>query len=300
MANTKNYENLHINHTVNCITKLPEFFPTHWHKYVEILAMPEDSMGESSLVRVNHTDYRMKAGDILFIWPGELHEISNNSSENLIGLQFPPTLFHELHDFSIMIPHFRKQHMISHKENPSLSEHMLYQVEHIIHLQSKQNYAVGRDYKDSMPSDDTAFLGVEAFIALLELFINFGQHIRADLSSQDGQVESGNSTLEKIHEACVYITDNCDQDITLELVSEQIGFSSSYFSRVFKQHTSYNFVEYLTIQRIKKAQALLSDSALSVTEISYQSGFKSISTFNRVFKQSRGCSPSEYRKYYSG
>lgn len=283
MTNTQNYENIHFHRTVNTIMHFPATFPTHWHKYVEILAMPEDAVSETAQIKLHNTTYKLKNGDLLFIWPGELHEISDNASGRLIGLQFSSTLFHELTDFSIFLSHFRGYHHIRHEVNPSLSEDMLYQLEQIIRIQNSNEN----------------FKGVEAFIGLLEFFITFGTYIQKELKSVQNESGTLNKTLEKIHEACIYISENCEQDITLEHVSEQIGFSACYFSRVFKQHTSYNFVEYLTMQRIKRAQTLLSDSNMSVTEISYQSGFKSISTFNRVFKQSRGCSPSEYRKYYA-
>ena len=104
--------------------------------------------------------------------------------------------------------------------------------------------------------------------------------------------------MEKIQGACSYIQENCDQDLSLDEVSRLCGFSSYYFSRCFKRVTTVNFVEYLATQRIKRVQLLLIDTDLSITEVAYQAGFKSLSTFNRVFRQFNGCSPSEYKKYY--
>ncbi|MBQ6415221.1 MAG: helix-turn-helix transcriptional regulator, partial [Butyrivibrio sp.] len=50
--------------------------------------------------------------------------------------------------------------------------------------------------------------------------------------------------------------------------------------------------------RVLMAQELLGDTDLSVMDIAMQSGFFSLSTFNRVFKDTNGCSPTEYRKLY--
>lgn len=53
--------------------------------------------------------------------------------------------------------------------------------------------------------------------------------------------------------------------------------------------------EFLNERRITKAEELLYTTVLSVTDIAMQSGFSSISAFNRTFKTMKGCSPSEYR-----
>ena len=47
---------------------------------------------------------------------------------------------------------------------------------------------------------------------------------------------------------------------------------------------------------IKVAEELLEQSGISITEVAMKAGFPSISTFNRLFKQAKGCSPSEYRE----
>ena len=96
----------------------------------------------------------------------------------------------------------------------------------------------------------------------------------------------------------MYIQEHCEEPLTLDSIANYVGFSPCYFSRYFKKVTSYNFVEYLMMQRVKRMQMLLTNNSLSITDAAYQAGFKSISTLNRVFRQYSGCSPSEYRKYY--
>ena len=56
--------------------------------------------------------------------------------------------------------------------------------------------------------------------------------------------------------------------------------------------------QYITKRRVLMAQELLGDTDLSVMDIALQSGFFSLSTFNRVFKDINNCSPTEYRKLY--
>ncbi len=286
MANSKHYENLHFDHMINTINTdfFPESFPLHWHKYIEIIALPEDAdIGRAPTLSINQTVYQMAPGDILLIWPGELHEIIENTGRQLIGLQFSITVFNELPDFTPFLNLFRTFHHIRQLGTPELAQSMQIHLRHMLSVQDTPK----------------TFSGVETLICLYEMFMEFGSYLKNTVLKDTEQYSSGaGKTIEKINIACSYIIENCENELTLESTADYIGFSACYFSRIFKQFTNYNFVEYLTLQRIKRAQLLLSDSDMTITEISYQAGFKSISTFNRVFRQYKGCSPGEYRKYY--
>ena len=286
MTSDNIYENIHFTRMVSTIDAdaFPHSFPLHWHKYTEIVALPENAnISQPPALRVNQTSYRLNPGDLLFIWPGEVHEIVENTDRQLIGLQFSFTIFNELPDFTPFLNLFRTFHHIRQSGTPELAQNMQVHIQHMLSVQKNQQ----------------TFSGVEALICLYEMFIDFGTYIKNTIPKDTQQYfsESG-KTVEKINMACSYIIDNCEHDLTLESAADYIGFSACYFSRIFKKITNYNFVEYLTLQRIKRAQLLLSDFDVPITEISYQAGFKSISTFNRVFRQHKGCSPSEYRKYY--
>ncbi len=279
------FENLDFDHTINTITKdsFPIDFPLHWHKYVEIAAFPVTSdVIATPLIRINQTSYVLQSGDILLIWPGEIHEIINNTGCELIGLQFPFTLLNDLTDFAHYLNIFRTYHYISHKDMPELAQNMMRYIEHIVLLN-----------KSKRP-----FYGVETLISLYEMFIAFGMHLSDYTSKETSSLAITSKTLEKINTACSYIIANCEHSLMLKDIADYIGFSPYYFSRIFKKITTYSFVEYLTLQRIKHTEILLTHSNLSITEISYRSGFSSISTFNRVFKQHKGCSPRQFRNYY--
>ena len=100
------------------------------------------------------------------------------------------------------------------------------------------------------------------------------------------------------HDSYIDETCNINGDISLEEVAAQIGFSKFHFSRLFRQFTDTSFYDYLCARRIKAAEALLLDPNLPITEIALQSGFASISTFNRVFKKFKECTPTEFKEFY--
>ena len=92
-----------------------------------------------------------------------------------------------------------------------------------------------------------------------------------------------------------YVMNNFQNDITLETVSELAFMTPNAFCRFFKQRTNKTFFQFLIELRIEHAcQLLAKNEDLSVAQISGESGFKSISNFNRKFKTLKGMTPSTY------
>ena len=71
--------------------------------------------------------------------------------------------------------------------------------------------------------------------------------------------------------------------------------SEAHFARSFKQAFGVPPHRYLLTRRLEHATALLRDSDLSVTEIAFQTGWESLGTFGRTFRDVTGESPSELR-----
>ncbi|MGN8647249.1 AraC family transcriptional regulator [Gracilibacillus sp. HCP3S3_G5_1] len=96
-----------------------------------------------------------------------------------------------------------------------------------------------------------------------------------------------------------YIESNYQRNITLEEVADEVGLSSYYLSKLFKEHFHITFVEYVTQTRIAKAKDLLLDDRVSLKEIALTIGYKDPNYFSRVFKKETGVSPSDYRKQHA-
>ena len=95
---------------------------------------------------------------------------------------------------------------------------------------------------------------------------------------------------------CNYISDHCTENISIDRLASLAGFSKFHFARLFKQFSGMSCYEYLTQQRIAHAERLLIQPNLSITEVAMHSGFNSLSTFNRIFKSAKNCTPSEYKR----
>ncbi len=105
--------------------------------------------------------------------------------------------------------------------------------------------------------------------------------------------ESGQGVIEAAKE---YINKNFTKNITLEDVSMAVNISSYYLSKIFKDSTGENFIDYLTALRIEKAKSLLSTTSYSMKEICQLSGWQDPNYFSKSFKKNVGVTPTEYRE----
>jgi len=92
-----------------------------------------------------------------------------------------------------------------------------------------------------------------------------------------------------------FILAHASEPLRLRDVAEQVHVSTNYFSKFFKKTTGIGFSEFLGRVRVENAKALLADPVLHITEVASQTGFGSLSQFNRVFQRFAGCSPKAYR-----
>lgn len=99
-----------------------------------------------------------------------------------------------------------------------------------------------------------------------------------------------------IREACDYIDRNYAEEITLDLLCGRVHLSPYYFSKLFKEQTGENFIDYLTRTRLTHAATILRSTDLSIKEISAETGYQDANYFSRLFKRWYQCTPSEYRE----
>ncbi|MBP3218515.1 MAG: response regulator [Lachnospiraceae bacterium] len=111
-----------------------------------------------------------------------------------------------------------------------------------------------------------------------------------DISSRK-QRESENV----VSRAAAYIREHYAEEITLDEVSRLVDISPYYFSKLFKQETGENFIEYLTYIRIEKAKEYLANPRYSIKEVCIMCGYSDPNYFSRIFKKYVGKTPSEYR-----
>ncbi len=91
-----------------------------------------------------------------------------------------------------------------------------------------------------------------------------------------------------------YVAENYTENISLKALAKEIGYEERYLSRCFHNTVPMHFSAYVNLFRVDHAVALLQNTELSVSEVSMESGFQSIRSFNRIFKEVTGKTPKDY------
>jgi AraC-like DNA-binding protein/ligand-binding sensor protein len=137
-------------------------------------------------------------------------------------------------------------------------------------------------------------LSAKEMKSIIRLLAIFAQH----LALMSNQIVTQEECLELplINRAKAYIAEHLAEPITLTQVAEAVNTSRFNFCKQFKKATGMHFTSYVTRMRLEKAKNLLLNPNLRISEIAYESGFQSLTNFNRIFKRIQGISPTEFRE----
>ena len=123
------------------------------------------------------------------------------------------------------------------------------------------------------------------------LYVLLGNALN-ELHSVPLKTELAPDTISKI---LIYLSESFRSNISLKSLSDRFKVDPCHISRMFKQKTGCKYLYYLHQLRINYAQELLCNTDRKITDIAYESGFSDIKTFNRVFSEFTGFTPSVYR-----
>jgi AraC-like DNA-binding protein len=140
------------------------------------------------------------------------------------------------------------------------------------------------------------FQRILTLLNLLNLLANSTEY---NLLANEGYAnllkEHESDRMNKVH---AYVMKNFREKISLDDVAAIANMSPPSFSRYFKMHANKTFSDFLTEIRIGYSCKLLIEKKISISEACYESGFNTLSNFNRQFKEVTHHSPLEYRKKY--
>lgn len=263
-------------------------YPAHWNNAFEVIMPIENSY----TVLVGDVRYDVLPDDILIIPPGSVHEI------------FAPEYGRR---YIFMID----QGQVYAVEGLSAVQHCFYPCVHLraeaepdllTELHSYFHHAIA-EYCT------TALFNASALQMWLGLmFTRIGRYLLTQGGVGTEQPTSRQERAGAVFlDACMYIAQHCTEKLTLEDVAAYCGYSKYHFARAFKSYTGISFYDFLLRQRLMLCEKMLGDMSLPITEVAFRCGFGSIASFNRVFKQHKQVTPSEYRRlkqhlpdHYSG
>ena len=256
----------------------PESFPLHWHSAAEFTLILKDGCK----YRVNDTPYELNVGDILLVWPQQIHETVHIPKKGALFIQFPSIILENNLDLVSISRFLFECNLISADKNPELAGFIK---DKILDIQKIHN--------SSDPLSET-----RCKLCIYDILLKIGEYTISLAKKRMNLSEGAGSGWSYIHNACTYIVENSAENISQTDVAGHIGLSTFYFSKLFKQYMHISFPAYLSRVRVKKAASLLQDKDLSITECAFMSGFQSTTTFNKAFHDITGYSPRDYRKLY--
>lgn len=246
-------------------------FLAHYHTDVEMILV----RGGAPRITVNNHTYPCKKGDVIIVRPGDIHFNEHDNSENVLDfVVFNPIILGDIYSSQIeLIPHVAAD--LAEEYGFSVGGESLFDMIHR-ELCDKQRY-----YDAAIKS------------RLRSFWVDYLRHFTT--GEQGGLLVSPNR-LSRIRVLLDYIDRHYDQDIPLAKAAELLGYDTFHCSKTFKAITGVNFVTYLNTVRVGKALEMLRSSGGSMIDIALDCGFNTPRTFNRVFKEIAGMTPTEYLK----
>ena len=117
------------------------------------------------------------------------------------------------------------------------------------------------------------------------------------LENEKSQNTVSNQVPPEIKLICEYLQNNYKEKLTLEDITQYVGFSKYYGGRLFKQYMGMTIIEYLIKIRLDRAKELLTQGEYSIKQISYMVGYQDPNYFTWSFKKATGISPVKYRYF---
>lgn len=284
--NKKTVKYKHIKETINfdrlytiSITdeETPEVYPQHWHNASEFTVALKDGC----IFRINDTLYELNAGDVLLVWPQQVHEIVSVPKGGVIFTQFSAEIIDNNPDIVSISRFLYDYHHIHMDRQAELAGFIHDKIE-----------AIKRMRVSSDPLAET-----RCKLCIYEILLQIGDHVISE-KKEDSMSAGTGQGWGYVHAACSYIAENSSENITQADVAGHVGLSTYYLSKLFNQYMHMSFPAYLSDIRVKKAIVLLSDDRLPITECAFLAGFQSTTAFNKAFHDITGYSPRDYRKMY--
>lgn len=259
-------------------------YKTHWHSYGEILLV---GPGRTNIYQIGKNTYNLVPDDLVLIWPMEMHSIVDADREQALVIQFSNAFINSLFDLRRIMHMYRNLHVICVSSHPELA----YKLKEIA-LKMKEIFFSDRQDRE-----------IRCCMLLMEFMLTLYDHrkeLAPEMNDEDPYAYN-DDVMKRMMMVTEYIKNNLTaDDLSQGAMARMAGISRDYFSRIFKNVTGMNYSKWLNTIRLEKASELLVEEGRTLTEVAMLSGFQSIPSFNRVFREEKGMAPGEYRALFVG
>lgn len=261
-----------------CMNEEYESFPRHKHAPLEII-MP---IVNQYAVTCGNQRFLLREGDILLIGPGVIHSIEAMAGKRLV-FQADVSLLCGIKELETTLSVISPANMITPEDLPEAHE----RIQRLL-LEIYDEYF-----------SDAPLYEASIYSKLIEIFVLLGRNYSPNTNHVVSTTDKQRKYTERLFYICDYIDEHFNENITLDYAAKLSGYSKFHFSRLFKQFTNVSFYKYVNTKKIENAEKLLIEKDLSITEVSMRCGFSSLSSFIRMFKIIKGCTPTEFKAMYT-
>lgn len=228
-------------------------FPLHLHQSFEFITVLSGEMQ----VKIDDTDYLLKKGECVLVFPNQLHSITSEKSEHMLCI-FSPELIKAYSSKLI--------NKIPLCNRTDIDAHLIRTL-------------------DNLLADSSTIEKKGLLYSICAEFDKTASYIKKAL------YEEG-----LLHNIFEFVEENFNGECELNDLSLKTGYSYSYLSRCFKKTTGISFNTYVNRYRVSNACYLLSNTNCSILQCALDSGYKSVRSFNRNFMSVLSITPREYRE----
>ena len=228
-----------------------------------------------------------KPGDLVFTGPNlphmwrDDHSAEGNKKSTILGIviYFPENFLGDI---------------INVKDEMENIRHLFDKAARGLEIHGKTNRTVGK-----MMQELLQVKGVSSIILLLKILNTISESAEYTQITHINYLPVNNKVeTDRMNKIYHYLMKNFRQKVSLAEIAELINMTETSFSRYFKSRVNKSFSDFLKELRIDYARKLLNENKVSINQVSYESGYTTLSNFNKQFREVTGKTPLQYRNEY--
>ncbi|RWL42367.1 MULTISPECIES: helix-turn-helix domain-containing protein [unclassified Mesorhizobium] len=250
----------------------------HWHAQVEVNFIVQGRVH----YRMAEHEISLSAGEMCLFWGGLPHQMDDLSDDAIYaGAHLP-------------LVHFFRLHLPADIRHRLMTGATL--VTNATDQSDNDNFKRWNEYARSGDPARTEHAVNELLLRLERVRFEPYRLVPGTAAGQGAGNAFDQQSSRNVGRMCDYIAENFLYDIDCVTIACAADIHPKYAMSLFKKSTGMTLNEYLNLLRLSYAQALLMHEDANVLRVAMESGFGSLSAFNKSFRKLAGMSPSDFRR----
>ncbi|WP_231425347.1 MULTISPECIES: AraC family transcriptional regulator [Pedobacter] len=262
-----------------------DYFPTPWHFHPEYeIVLVTESTGKRV---IGNQISRFEPGDLALLGPYLPHTYQNDE------------IYHQSNKA------LRASSIVVHFRDSSFGEGFLslpetYRIQTLLKNSVRGINVRGIEkQKVSIILHELIHMnGLGKWLKLVEILDLISRIPSQDYICSQALVGQNQKESHRMNHIINFVLENFRNEISVPALAKSTGMSTTSFSRYFSNRTRKPFTAFVNEVRLNHVSKLLMETTMSITEIWLDSGFNSLSNFNRQFKTMYGYNPLTFRKQF--